>query len=501
MNRVRDVLFALLGSSLAVPFFSSLVLQAPLPHVIDIAFGFFPFVALSFVLSFAAFLVFARERESQAIMSAFRVTSWACAGAFILSIANAWNDGSFYAVLTPSSAFASILTLGILPFRMGPDALVRFLPVFVMGGMLFRLRRSSLALPKRIAISVVAFLILSIVVHSLSWTSGFLAMSKGETLANPADAYKTLVSAQADGYWTRVQGDRFFAPIGTQSENSFSGIQAGFAYLLAAALLFLLAFRSGRSAFRLAKRLTSRSVAFMALAALIGYAVGLHVRGPIRSYTDILALLMSLVVTVCWLSWWRLARDIGTIARDEKDREESMRDIFLILSLVGAFFLGWFVFLPLCCITLVASALPSWNVSNVRSRIVSDAIGAAAMAGGFVLSVLSVMLRDAAIPSWLLHFVLALALLLGLERLLRRFHEILPSRLLQAVGTGLGITAALFLANQRAFWLLFLPMLAGTLVIARNDASWRRFRHVPLYFVIVGFACIAVFLPQWLVQG
>jgi hypothetical protein len=515
MNRLNDTLRAIIGLSIVVPFFLALAHFSAPPHLFDLAFGLFPLLALAFVTTYVVAAVFGRQRDVQASTTALVVMAWSCVSVSVLSFFPFWNDGSYLKVLPVGSALTSILTLGILPFHAGPEAVVRFVPVAAAIALFFRLRRTQLPIPKRIVSVVVMYLFLSIAVYSLSWVSGILAVTHADVMNGPADVSRILTTAQADGYWTRGQQDRFFAPIGTQSDNSFAAIQTSFYFLMTLIPFGLLAVSFFRSGTALAKRLASRSSVLILTVLALGLAIGMRTRTASSSYTDGLAFIVAIVVFVYWVAWWRFVRDLQTLPKDEQERPdlplpsgtvavndlEAINGVLLTLSLIGAFVLGWPVFVSLVTATIVASVMLPLRLENLRADTILSASGFFLVAVSTGSAAVAVGLRDASVPDWMIRIVLSMALLVALERLYRRADRLAPSRFVQAGIFSAALMISLVLANQRVFWLFCLPAFAVVVFGASSSEKWQKYRRVPTYILLGGFLLVAAIVPQWIVQN
>jgi hypothetical protein len=481
----------------------------------DIAFGMVPFVAFGTVLTIAILVLYGKERTPLAITYTVRLLGWSGVIAVMLSFVGLWNDGRYYTLLTPPWALLSIASFGLLPFKMGPIALVRFLPAVFSVGVFLRLRHPMRSVAKAAIAAVIVYLPFAFSLHALSWIGGIFSALRSDVLSTPADVFRVLVSAQADGYWIRAQPERFFAPIGRQGENSFFGIQAAILFLCVTATLCVLAVRTIRSMDRIGKRLLARSTVLLGVAAVLGFGSGSMTHGPSMSYSDVIAVWVFLVVGIAWLLWQRFSWDIARLTDDERERPhlpipsgaisindaELIRDGTLGVSILGSFLLGWPVFLSLGCATTVSILAQRVSFASGKSRWLATSLAAGLTVACFGASALAVAVRDATEPEWAIRFLLAAAVLIAGEWALRHSIQPVLSRLRQA-GLACAVMAfALVLARQQASWLLFLPAIGAVFILAQQEDRWRRFRLFPLYFVLGGLVMLAVFLPQWVIKG
>lgn len=513
-QRNKEALLAITGFAFLMPFVASFFARQAPPSFIQIALEILPFLALGLVISIVVLLLVAKERGPQAAGYVMKVAAVACVVGCFASLTRVWNDGTYSTLLTPAWSLVSVLSLGLFPLKMGPIALLRFLPASFAAGIFWRVWKTRGRAVLAVSAALCVYLPFALSIHTLTWIGGAMSLSHTDALSSPADTYRVLVSAQADGYWTQAQTERFFAPIGMQNENGFYGVQAASIYLVLVILLVLLALRTIRSLSVVGKRLLSRSAILLALSALLGLGLGLLLQGGSISYTEGIACVVFFVCLIAWLGWWRLARDIAHLARDERDspglplpsgavsltEAESLRDICVILALYGSFILGWPVLVSFACASLL-----TWIDLHAewpgRVEVGCRALVAGLVAGCVGSAALAMAVSDAAEPQWMLRILLSAAVLIGLEKLFRSIDRVLPSRVWQAVVLSACIAIALFLANQQATWLLFLPAVAAIFILARTEEKWSEYRIFPLYFVLGALIFLATFVSQWLVKA
>lgn len=515
MTRPQESALAACGLVVASASLSALLTQQAPPNFFDIAFGIFSFLGFAIVLALIALVRIGRERGSSAMSFVLALAGIASLLSAILSLAGLWNDGRYYTVLTPAWSLLSIVSFGFLPVKMGPVALMRFLPVIFAAGVFFRLHRLEKKKLRPLMTAVLLYLVLSFFLHTASWIGALVAVSREEVLRTPSDVYRVLVSVQADGYWTRAQTERFFAPLGRQGENGLIAIQGAVVFLLTACVSLFAALRTIRSGFLLVKRLRTRSVAVLGMSSVIGFGLGLFVHGPTFPYTDILAVLVLLTVLFFWFFWRRMSADIASLATDEQERPglplpsgvvaladaEDVRDGSLLLAIIGSMMLGWPVLLSVATASVVFVLHRRMGKGRGLIWALSDVASTALVAGSLGTASAAVALRDATQPQWIGRILIAVAILVGVECLLRRHAERMSSRLMQVFVLCSGIAGGLFVAHQRALWLLFLPAVAVSLIFARDGSQWCRFRLFPLYFVLGGTFALTLFVPQWLSKG
>ncbi len=492
MSRVGESVAGVAGLALAAAVLASILAGSPSPLLADVLFGVAPFLFLA-----GALVALTAKKKSE---GAFRILGGALAATTLLAATKLWNDGSYYAVLAPVDAVFSILTLGFWPLHAGPLALVRFLPLGIGVGIWLRATRGGRPAKNALVGAVAAFLALAVSINALSWIAGTLGAVRGVSIATPEDAERVLITAQADGYWTRGQVERFFAPIGAQSENSFMLISAAVAFLVAFGVLLFFAIREIRGFDRLLKRLTSKSAILVGSAIVISGAIGFSTRSS-ASYTDALACLVFLASAASWLFAWRLTRDLANLAHDERERTDLplpsgaasasdailLRDACVAISLFGALLLGWPVFAGFATAFILLLCVPTKNVRPLTTALAATSLGSSALA---------VALRDAPPAGWMLHLVLAVGILVGLERLSRHLERYATRRSRQSAVLIGGIALSFFVASERLLWLLFLPICAAYLLLLQKPDRWAKRRGFPVLFALGAIGCIALFVPR-----
>lgn len=495
-----ELLAVWLAVSCGLPFLSGLLSGAGWPRSSDVVFGVAALVFLAAASAVAGPVLLGRLRLEQALASAIAVLLLAAGASLALDLSGWWNDGSAYLVLRPDQALVSILSLGVWPLRSGPTALLRFWPLLVALGLVWRLRPYRLA-PLRLAWVVGAvYAVLAVSVHSLSWIAGMLAAAHQSALETSSDVFRVLVSSQSGGYWAVSQGERFFAPLGRQAETGLAAVQSAVWFLAACAVLATCAAR-WRPMLRLARRLSDVESATWLLVSAFGIGIGAALGVKDRSYTSWLSLAIFVAVVVAWIWRQRLARDLDNLAEDERLRPElplpsglvAPHELEALIRLLGtaAFFgaalLGW---------TAVAALLMAETVSWLRSRrglawggawisdgasgfLVSLSLGAA----GSTLGLRSFMLQPAQVAT------LAAASLVAAGTASLPWLERLPQRrpILMLAPSG-GLLLALLVLRQPAVWAVGSLAVVGQLVVGWRPAWYGRWKYLPglllLFFLV-----------------
>lgn len=499
MSRMQEMACTVLAFSCASAFAASLLTRQSPPALIEIVFGVFPMLACATMLSVALLRFVGHEREQSAMRYARTLAGVACLFGVFLSLTTLWNDGRYYTILTPSGAIVSMLTLGFFPLTFGPIALIRFLPFVFGAGIGFRLWRNTEKKFLALCGACAGYFVLAFLLHALTWVGGILSFTQADTITQASDVFRILARAQADGYWTHAQAERFFAPLGRQGENGFLGIQAATAFLffvLISVSLLLPYLRPGAAWLR---RLGSKSVVALASIVVVGFALGGLMRVGATAYTTRLAYAAFAIVLCAWIVWWRAMREAASEAHEEQN--ERVRDTSLLLALAGSFILGWPMFLSILSATIFVQIERRLTSGSERWHHIVQSIARMSIAGSIGAAALVVALQEAIAPEWMFRILLATAFLIGCEHGFRHLSQTGVSRAREGFLLCLGIAFALFVAHQQAFWLLFLPSLAATLVASRTERAWSRLRARPLDIALGGIGSIILFFPQALIRN
>lgn len=478
------------------------------PALSDVLFGMLPPAAFAVIGVTFVLNVIGHERMESALAHAAGIVGASLGISFVLTLVPGWSHETLSSILLPSEAVQRMLTGGFFPAPAQGDILVRFLPLCTALGLGFSLRRRASV---RIGIAVLGwYLGFSILIYGMSWIAGALAVSAGPL--NGTEAFRTLVNAQRDGYWTLLQQERFFAPIGRQTATSFMATESAvFLFASFGLLLWALWRRVSRSDL-LVKRLASRSVGAFTLATVAGLTVGMLGHALRPSYTDALAEVLFLLALVSWLLWWRLRRDLENLPTDLTSRPslplpsgavtpQAVQEFIQIagaMSFVSVAILGWPVALPFIGATLV-----TWVCSRQGlgwgSGAIGGAVSAALTSGLLAISALEVGLRHLSFTPSLLRFVASIALLVGLGELFSHVREEVESRIPVAIAFLVLGVFAILASRQPSFVYLLVPFALGVGWTASKPPNWHRFGAYPIYGLLAGIVCIELFLPHLIV--
>jgi hypothetical protein len=497
-----------LGLSFSLPLLAGWLSGAGWPRFSEVIFGVGALIFLASVVAVALPLSLARMRPESALANAVPVLLVAGGMALLLDLLGFWNDGSAYLVLKPTEAFASIATLGFLPLRSGPTALLRFWPLFVALGLVWRLRQSKIAPPKIALTAGFSYLVLAVSVHALSWVAWAIALGKSSGLAGVSDVFRLMVTAQSGGYWIASQGERFFAVLGRQAETGLSAVQSAVWFLAACAILLVLAATQTRF-LKLGKRLLTIESLPLLFVAAVGVGVG-TVQGMVDgSYTHWLSFAVAAISAIAWVWRDRLRRDLENLPEDEMARPHlplpsgavalhEVEDFVLVLGILaffGALLLGWPVF-----VGFVLAEAAAWARSR-KGLSWGQALGSdatlqflVALALGF--SGLAFGLRGFSFVPWQSMALVSAALLAAGISTLRRSDEISRNQVTRALWPTAVLVLALAVLRQPAVWGFGLLAALAQAVIGWRDDWHLRFRFLPGILLLMTVAILALAWPM-----
>lgn len=415
---------------------------------------------------------------AEAYSYALRVVSGGAVLALIFSLFRAWNDGSFFQVLSPAGAFSAFWTLGIAPFHEGPMMSLRLLPVVMTVGLVMALWRMK-ETPRRLILwGFCMYIGVFVMVYAMTWVALILAWSRHTDLSNASDTFRLLTSAQADGYWLRLQAERFLFPVGQQAEYAIAAVHAAFLMLVGTICAI---FTLPQFIIIPSPRLSFFRVLWIGVA---GYLIFSVTQFPQVSYTNLVALILAAVV----LTLFALFRSLPP-------EEGRSRHAFLGLLLLGGALLGYPIFMSLV-VAVVAHAMErefqieqSFKNLAVRFALLWASHLALVWAAALFVS------RDVILPGWFARFLFALTLVAAWAEVWPRIEAALPRVWRFTIVIALSVAICL-LARQAWAWMILIPV---ALVCA---AVWRfpaRTQHVLSFLpdtLLVVFSLFPIFLPN-----
>lgn len=418
------------GGGVVANLVAALVRRAPVPAMLDLGIA----VPLSVLAGLLAVTLttslLSRVRLEQLWQQLVLAAPFAFIAGTVASVIGIWNDGSGTVALAPLDAVLFVITGGILPTGIGPEAVVRVsVLAFCIMGMLM-LRGRGLHTSRAILIGVAAWAVSSILLLSESWIVLAASIARGLAFQNALDATRILGALHTNSYWSSFQADRFLVGIGQQVDIAGTLSSLALMFLLTFGLLKLVALvglKNRMVAFAaLAKRTFGRALLILVSPLLAGLICGLHNQHLLWNGLDVIAVLVALVVFFAWFMWWHFGRDLEDLATDEVqhpnrplpsgavqlDELQSIRSILLIVALVGGFLLGWPVFVTLLALFTVAtfssSDLFGWT-SSLKWRIPVWSVAA----GLLVIFGAAVGARSAVLPRPAFTVALVWAILVG----------------------------------------------------------------------------------------
>jgi len=319
-----------------------------------------PLAVLSALVVLAVVVSFAARMKMDALWSGLIASSPV---AFIVGLVMAsvgiWNDGSGTVALAPLDAGLFIVTGGLLPAGVGPEALVRgtVLGCAVMTVMI--VHRRGMPTPRAVLVGIVGWFAAAIVLLSQSGIALLASVTRRLPLEHALDASRALGVMLANSYWANFQADRFFAGIGKQSDVNAALTAAALMVALAviASFVALVAWLHGgmRAITSLARRLVVVPLLLVLSPFIAGFAIGLRNQRYDWSLLDILSVALAVVSVLAWLAWWRFGRDLEDLASDEREHPErplpsglvtpdevqTLRTGLAAVALVMSLILGW----------------------------------------------------------------------------------------------------------------------------------------------------------------
>ena len=506
---VQRLVSALVGMSLMLIFAITVITGAKTPSVNEVLFGVLPVLSTAAIVVMFSLKIAVRERFAQALSYAVTVCAIATGVGAVAAMLGLWNEGDLLTVLTPSQAFGSLASAGVWPLSYGPEAAIRFVPIICAIAILLRVLRARASLVRAVVTSLIAYLILGLLVHSLSWIGYFLSITRQYGIESPIDVFRLLVSSQSDGYWVRLQNERFFASMGRQAEVGLAGTRAGIFFIVSAiGTVALLTYRSF-VVVGLIKRLASvQTIRFMILG-ILGMGLASSLPGSHASVSDVIATIVFLISLLLWGAWWRFSRDLEDIAQDAQDHPnrplpsgaisphtlEDVAFVALAFSIFGGLLLGWPV-----CVGFICASLCVWALSRGglqwRDGVVTNLVGSTGVAVSLGWAGVVFGLRDVLAPSWMLHILLASALIVGATFVVRQVQLLIEARWIQAVLISSIMCVAFLVAGQTVLWLFALPIIAALLVLVNKPGRWYRYAARTFDIFLAAVTLLVLFVPS-----
>lgn len=377
----------------------------------------------------------------------------------ILASVGLWNDGSGMVALPLPQALAFIASVGVYPFKYGPEALLRAsVVVLIVLSVLNFYRQTRTSWSKAMGAGVVTWLGASSILLVQTWMAQAASWTRHVPIMHAQDAFQALSLIHLDSYWSNFQADRFFAAVGKQLETSLMLSSASLLFILAGALLFYQWLKMRLLSWRgFLKIFCSHPWPVMAASGLAGWSLGWQNHHLSWSAPDVISVGLMLAVFGLWYAFMFL----------KPGAEKLMSGAALILLVViGSLLLGWpvmFLFLSLLAAHWIyVEKLRPWSESKYgpAPHLALMSAGSVLLAGTFAVrnAALSVSIfRAAAVWGILAALTAALADRQISGRMLARRQLALKYVLTAAAGL---LTALLFhspiILAALALWLLFL---------------------------------------------
>lgn len=409
----------------------------------------------------------------------------------LASLLGVWNDGSGITVLTLRGTLTSLVTGGILPWKDGPQELIRFFPLGVsVVFAIFAWKRSSSKI-KGVGVAVGLYVVLWAAWHVLTWAA-YLLRPTGFSIELAQDAFSALVRAQSSGYWTNDITNRFLAPIADQGKSVSILLQAAILYLGSICLLGGSWTKTIVRNSAIAKRFLVPEGAALIAVILGAYALGQSIRVmPRVSFTLFFVMAILLVSGICLGIWMQLRSDLENIRRDEQENPgyplpsaaisppeaETVSSIAGGFALLGSILLGWPVFCGFLAGFVMNEAMKLFNVSSFLRQKWPRVLIILSLACGVAWAGLAIGLQDLSPATWLIRLALGLGCIGGALILSR---EVWPR---PAIGISVILLTAAILSGQWLIGMAAIPTLIVTWVLEFRENAQKR-----LILPLLGFA-------------
>lgn len=384
------------GGLLVAAFVTDLVRRAPLSPYRDVIISqSFPFLAaLCCIVAVTVLLGRLLWDDVWKGMVAIAPAIWLVAA--VIASVGPWNDGSGSIALAPADVGLFVITGGILPFGLGPEAVVRLAAILFSITVGILASRRGLATPRALLITIVGWIAACIPLLAQSWIAFASALFRDLPLQHALDASRALGVVLANSYWSNFQADRFFSGIGNQVDIAASFAAAALCVIFVAAMLFAM---NARAIVSVMREFIARETLLVLSPVAAGFLIGL--RGLRWSWNgiDILSVLLGCLAVGTSIVW----------SKTRLNRKE-IADVSLLLALVSGLLVGWPVLALLVALFVLGRA------SEMPMRVLRESLSAGLLVAiGGSVAVRSAILPPAIFDMVILWAVLT-ALLLGFQK-------------------------------------------------------------------------------------
>ena len=296
-----------------------------------------PVFFLSLVLMYLVFLsaVWSKSTYEEIGQRLVRLFPWALLIGIVISWVGLWNDGSGLSVMSPVDFGLYVLTLGFWPLKTGPEAFIRATATALPLLLTWSLWQETRNAKRSFLVGLVAWggtvLLLglpSLVAYVLA------AFDSVFVIRHAQDAWNILVRSHLNSYWSTFQSDRFPVGIGQQQETTMALVTSVWFFLLS--LIFSMWILLKRGILDIKKDILQSDMVrwFLFVSPiLLGLLLGFHQQRWNGDWVDGVAMLLFIVICLAWFFDWR----------GEGIEEKGI--VLKSILLIGAFLLGWPVFL------------------------------------------------------------------------------------------------------------------------------------------------------------
>lgn len=421
----------------------------------------------------------------------------------IAALVGLWNDGSGNIVLPPNQALLSFVTGGILPWKEGSVAMIRFFPLgcaLVSFGWGWK---RGLPKGRTVLWALGIYAALWAMWHGLTFLA-MLVRPADLRLETAQDAFSAIVRAQTGGYWSNDAVNRFLAPVSDQGKSVSLLAEAAWLYLLSLVGMAVMWIKGMGPQNPLWKRLVGKDIGFVLAIALGTCALGQSLRVMVRvPFSVPMAIGIACISVLCIGIWMRMRMDIGNLREDEVEHPlyplpsgaisvgdaEQIAAIALGYSLYGALLVGWSAWIGLLFGVAVTQVLdmvgiPVWQRGSIQRNLVVTAVCL-----GIAWAGLAVGLQDLMSATWLVRLALGLGLV-GAGGIV-----------LQTGQKGLAIASSLFILGSGIVsgqWLIGIGAAAALAVVwfmEFRETSQKRLIY-PVFALFGWYIFALVFFPS-----
>lgn len=421
----------------------------------------------------------------------------------VAAMTTLWNDGAGNLVLTPNQAGMSFLTAGVLPWKDGGVALLRFFPFVCAMTTLGWAHKRGMPLGKTLLATGLTYASLWAAWHVLTFTAVALKPT-GLQLETAQDAFSAIVRAQTGGYWSNDAVSRFLAPVSDQGKSVSMLLEAAYLYVLAFLAVAITFIKGMGFPHPIWKRFAGKDLGTILAIALGCCALGQSLRVMARvPFSVPLAIGIMCLVIACLGIWVIMRGDVENIRSDEAENPryplpsgamsvmdaEQVASMALGFALYGALLLGWPAAIGLAfgvafVFVFGLVGLPAWQRESwsQKGTILAICFGIAWIG-------LAVGLQDLMSTAWLVRLALGLGCV-GAGIILIKGES--PYRIWVSSGC---VAAAGLVSGQWLIGIAALATLAALWFMEFRETSQKRLIY-PIFALFGWYIFALIFFPS-----